>query len=68
MFDYESGVGKAFIKDRKDRLKSYEWTKTGIKLTISYINKDTDFGKYEGYATIENQTSTEVIEITNIFG
>ena len=46
MFDYESMAGDAFIKDRKKRLKSYEWTYTGIKFTIPDIDKEMDLGKY----------------------
>ena len=45
MFDYESAAGQAFIKD--SRLKSFEWTDTGIKLTIPGIKKEIDSGKYE---------------------
>ena len=66
MFDYERAAGKAFMKDRDHRLKSYNWTKTGIQLTIPGIKKEMDLGKYEGDVDVVREykhTSIEIIEI-----
>ena len=68
MFDYESAAGQAFIKDRKNRLKSYEWTYTGIKLTIPNIKKAMDLGKYESQVSTEADHATQYIEIQEIHG
>ena len=66
MFDYENIAGQAFIKDK--RLKSYEWTDTGIKLTIKDLDKNMDLGKYQGDVSKElNQAQTK-IEVKKIFG
>ena len=65
LFDYESDAGQAFMKD--NRLKSYEWTDTGIKLMIPNMDKEKDSGKYEADIATGpekyNQKSIEVIEI-----
>ena len=62
MFDYESDAGESFIRD--ERLTSYSWTDTGIKLVISNINKEVDFGRYEGSVTIG--TNSAVLTLINI--
>ena len=66
MFDYEYLAGKAFIKDK--RLKSYDWTDTGIMLWIPNIDNKNDLGKYQGDVATEEQNSQNVIAITKIFG
>ena len=66
MFDYESIAGQAFLKD--NRIKSYEWTDTGINLTIVDIDKNLDLGKYEGEVAIESDYKQHVIEIREILG
>ena len=68
MFDYESAAGQAFIKDRYGRLKSYEWTNTGIKLKIQDIDKEKDLGKYEGEVDTGANYKTKMIEIKEILG
>ena len=66
LFDFEDAAGQVFIKD--NRLKAYEWTDTGIKLTITDINKNMDFGKYEGEVTIEGVYDKTIIEVNSIIG
>ena len=66
MFDYESAAGQAFIKD--NRLKSYKWTDTGIELTIPYIKKEMDLGKYEGAMEYGREYKGKSIEVSKIFG
>ena len=62
MFDYERGKGKYF-KDK--RCTSYEWTETGIKLTIAHIDK----GKYEGSVSKGGREHNDtVLELNEIFG
>ena len=61
MFDYEDAAGQAFIQD--NRLKSYEWTDTGIKLMMNM-----DLGKYEGEAATQSDYDRARIEIKNIIG
>ena len=68
MFDYEKTAGQAFMKDRNSRLKSYEWTNTGIKLTISDINKKMDLGNYQGEVETDQDYNTKAIEVKEIFG
>ena len=68
MFDYESLAGEAFIKDRKKRLKSYEWTDTGVKFVISDINKEMDLGKYSGEVSTGTEFNEKKIEINKILG
>ena len=68
MFDYENSAGTAFIKDRDNRLKSYEWTDTGIKFLIPDITRKTDLGKYEGEFETEHDYKQETVEIKEIFG
>ena len=68
MFDYETYTGKAFIKDRGNRLKSYEWTDTGIKFMIPDINKNLDLGKYVAEVETEHNYKRKTIEIKQIFG
>ena len=66
MFDYERAAGQAYMKD--NRLKSYAWTDTGIKLTILDIKKEMDLGKYEGDVDIGSVYEQTAIEIKEIFG
>ena len=66
LFDYENLAGQAFIKG--NRLKKYEWTATGIKLTIPGMKKDVDFGKYGGEVATQTEYEQQVIEIKDIFG
>ena len=68
MFDYESVAGKAFIKDKNSRLKSYNWTDTGIKLMIPDIDKKKDLGKYKGDVATKRENSQNIIEIKEIHG
>ena len=68
MFDYESVAGKAFVKDENHRLKFYNWTDTGITLTIPQINNTTDLGKYEGEVATGSDGNKAIIEIKEIFG
>ena len=68
MFDYESAAGKAFLKDPNNRLKSYEWTDTGIKLTIPDIGNEVDLGKYQCDVDIGPTYEQKLIEVKNIFG
>ena len=66
LFDYESAAGQAFIKD--SRLKSFHWTKTGIKLTIPEINKEMDLGKYQCDVDYGPEYDKVSIEVKEIFG
>ena len=66
MFDFERAAGQAFIKD--ERLKSYQWTETGIKLKIPHISKDTDVGKYEGEVDTGSDFKGKSIKVEPIFG
>ena len=68
MFDYEKRKGQSFIKDEKKRLKSYEWTETGIKFTIQDIKKEMDLGIY--LASVEKGSNSEDkrIKLDNFFG
>ena len=66
LFDYERTTGRAFIKT--NRLKSYEWTPTGIKLTFTEINKKLDLGKYGGEVATDREYKQEMIEVKEIFG
>ena len=66
MFDYERLAGKSYIKDK--RLKSFDWTDTGIKLRIPVINKDEDLGKYNGEAATDTAGDDATIEVNEIFG
>ena len=66
MFDYESAAGQAFIKDTHQRLISYEWTDTGIKLTIGNIDKTNDLGKYKGEVEIRQEYKPATIEVKQI--
>ena len=66
LFDYEKLAGQAFIKG--NRVKKYEWTATGIKLTIPNIKKDVDLGKYGGEVATQKEYKEEVMEIQDIFG
>ena len=68
MFDYEKLAGKALMKDRDNRLKSYEWTDTGIKFMIPDINKTLDLGKYVGGVETKHNYKKKTIEIKQIFG
>ena len=68
MFDYESAAGEAFIKDRDARLKSFEWTDTGIKMTIPDINKDKDLAEYKGEVSTISEDADTVIEVQEIIG
>ena len=68
MFDYESAAGQAFMKDRDHRLKSYNWTDTGITLTIPDIDKERDLGKYQCDVEIGAEYKARSIELTQIFG
>ena len=68
MFDYESDAGEVFLKDEYHRLKSYEWTNTGIQLKIPNINKESDLGEYIGEVAIENYDSQQTIAVKEIFG
>ena len=68
MFDYESAAGQVFMKDTYNRLKSYEWTDTGIKFTIPNIKKEIDLGKYDCDVDIGSSYEQNAIEIKNIFG
>ena len=68
MFDYESAAGQAFIKDREKRLKSYNWTATGIKLMIPDIDEEKDLGKYQGEVDIGTDNNQETIEVKEFFG
>ena len=66
MFDFESITGKVFIKD--NRLRSYEWTHTGIKLMIPDIDEKKNSGKYQGDVATEQQHNQAIIEIKDIIG
>ena len=68
MFDYEKTAGQAFMKDRNNRLKSYEWTNTGIKLMIPDINKNMDLGNYQGEVETDQDYNKIAIEVKQIFG
>ena len=68
MFDYESVIGQVFIKDRDRRLKSFNWTDTGIKLTIPDINKHMDLGKYRAEVSTMTDDNNKMIEIREILG
>ena len=68
MFDYERAAGKAFMKDRDHRLKSFKWTNTGIKLTIPKMNKEMDLGKYDGDVDTGSEYKEKVIEVNKIYG
>ena len=68
MFDYERASGQAFMKDKYNRLKSYEWTDTGIKLMILDINKEMDLGKYEVYVDNDKEYNQTSMEVKCIFG
>ena len=68
MFDYESAAGQAFLKDKENRLKSYEWTKTGIKFVIPGISKEKDLGKYKGDVAKGPDDSQKTIEVQEIYG
>ena len=66
LFDYEDVAGQVFIKD--NRLKSFEWTDTGIKLKISDINRKKDLGKYEGEVSTERGFAKANNEVNTIIG
>ena len=66
MFDYEIIAGQGYMKD--SRLKSFEWTDTGIKLTILHTHKNLDLGKYEGEVVIGSDYRKSTIEISEILG
>ena len=68
MFDYERIAGQAFMKDSYNRLTSYEWTDTGIKLMIPDIDKEKDLGKYQGDVETENDHQQRIIEVKKIVG
>ena len=68
MFDYEKAASQAFMKDRYNRLQSYEWTDTGIKLKIPNIKKEMDVGKYDGDVDIGPEYKQKTIEVKEIFG
>ena len=68
MFDYERLAGEAYIKDRYNRLKSYQWTDSGVRFTILDINKEMDLGKYEGEVAMGAHYKQYKIEINKIFG
>ena len=61
-------AGAAYMKDSHNRLKSYEWTATGIKLLISDLDKKKDLGKYQGDVAIGGHGSQKIIEIKEIIG
>ena len=67
MFDYEQMAGAAYMKDSHNRLKSYKWTDTGIKLLIPDLDKK-DLGKYQGDVAIGGHGSQKIIEIKEILG
>ena len=66
IFDYESISRKPKIKD--SRLKSFEWTDTGIKLRFKDIDKELDIGKYQGEVTIGSDYKQSIIEVREILG
>ena len=66
MFDYEQVAGQAFMKG--NRLKSYEWTGTGIKFTILDINRNLDQGKYEGEVAAGLNHKQNIIEVGQFLG
>ena len=68
MFGYESADGQGFIKDTKKRLKSYAWTDTGIKLTVSDIDKGNDLGNYKGEVYIGGNYTEQSIKVREILG
>ena len=68
MFDYERAAGQAFMKDRDHRLKTKNWTDTGIKLTIPGIKKEMDLGKYEGDVDVITDYKHTSIEVKKIVG
>ena len=68
MLDYERKANQTYIKDRKNRLKSYVWTDTGIKLTIPDIDKEKDVGTYKALVDIGGDHQEQTIEINKIYG
>ena len=68
MFDYESAAGQAFMKDKENRLTSFELTDTGIKLAIPDIDKGKDYGKYKGDVEIGGDYKQIIIEVKEIHG
>ena len=68
MFDYERAAGQAFMKDGYNRLKSYDWTDTGIKLIIPGIKREIDLGNYEGDVDIGEDYKHKSIEVREILG
>ena len=68
MFDYESIAGQSFLKDKHQRLISYEWTDTGIRLTIGNIDNATDLGKYKAEVEIGQDYKSATVEIKQIIG
>ena len=68
MFEFEKIKGQGFVNYDKRRLKSYQWTETGIKFSILDVNKDKDLGKYEAVVTTNQHHTNASIEIKQIFG
>ena len=66
LFDYERAVGKAFIKD--NRLKSFEWTDTGIKLIITDIVKKKDQRKYLCDVNVGAEYKEIAVVVKEFFG
>ena len=66
LFDYESVKGQVFIKD--NRLKSYQWTDTGIRFIITDIVKEKDQGKYVCDVVVGAEYKEEAVEVKKICG
>ena len=66
MFDYESAAGQVFVKDSYNRLKSFNWTDTGIIVQIRDINKKMDLGKYAGEVATGEDYNQKIIEIKEV--
>ena len=68
MFEFEKITGQGFVNYDERRLTSYQWTETGIKLSILDINKYKDLGKYEAVVTTNQHNTNASIEIKQIVG